>query len=199
MSSVAAESAGDATAESAGSAALIADPLGNLNLDDILKQVSDMKSKNSETSKKMESSLTRQRRKSRELDDQVFGVGVGAQDWEKVKKLFDEIDTDGSGSISTDELKEALKRAGKTPTNDQIKKLLEKFDADGNGTLEWDEYATMIKEWDKVMEEFQKDDEAAEAERVRIAKAIAEADAKPAGSERSRRGSKEISVDAAAL
>ena len=71
-------------------------------------------------------------------------------DVDALRKIFDEIDTDKSGTIECDELLQALKKAGKNPSNDQVKKLLATYDADKSGNLSFDEFHKMIKEWDKV-------------------------------------------------
>ena len=82
----------------------------------------------------VEKKLEKQRRRSRELENQIFGMQL--TDVDLLKKKFDEIDIDHSGSIDTTELREALLKVGKTPTDDQVKLMIKKFDADGNGTLE---------------------------------------------------------------
>lgn len=69
----------------------------------------------------------------------------------QLRKIFDEIDADKSGTIETTELSAALKKAGKNPTNEQVKKLLETFDEDKSGSLSFDEFQKMLKDWDTVI------------------------------------------------
>ena len=81
---------------------------------------------------------SRQRRTSRELEQDVFGMHL--KDVESLKKKFDEIDVDGSGAISADELKQALVKVGKNPSDDEVKAMLKKFDANGDGVLQFSEF-----------------------------------------------------------
>jgi hypothetical protein len=104
----------------------------------------DVEATNAELGKK----VTRQRRKSRDLEQQVFGMHM--TDVDALRKVFDEIDTDKSGSIEATELLAALKRAGKNPSNDQVKTLLSTYDADKNGNLSFDEFQKMIADWEKL-------------------------------------------------
>ena len=84
-------------------------------------------------------------------------------DVQALQKIFDEIDTDKSGTIECDELLGALKKTGKNPSNDQVKKLLATYDADNSGNLSFDEFHKMIKEWDKESEKLEEADAPAAA------------------------------------
>jgi len=97
---------------------------------------------------------TRQRRKSRDLEQEVFGMHI--TDVEKLKKIFAEIDTDGSGELDTSELRAALEKCkpGEKITNLQVEKRIAKYDEDGNGTLSFSEYEKMLKGWEADEKEF---------------------------------------------
>ena len=56
--------------------------------------------------KEMEHKMEKQRRHSRELEQEVFGMHL--KDVESLRKKFDEIDTDGGGTIDSTELRVAL-------------------------------------------------------------------------------------------
>jgi hypothetical protein len=80
----------------------------------------------------------------------IFGM-VDLTDVVHLRKIFDDIDTDKSGTIETSELAAALKKAGKYPTDEQVKELLETFDEDKNGSLSFDEFQKMLQDWDSVI------------------------------------------------
>jgi hypothetical protein len=145
-------------------------------------EAGEMKAKNAQFSAEQSSALERQRRKSRELEREIFGMGI--TDLTRLRRIFDEIDEDHSGSISAKELGAALIRAGKMPTREQTKLLVEKYDTDGNGTLEWEEYQEMIKNWDKDLEQFSE-------EKARYAAALAAAEPNPTGAFRTPKISEE--------
>jgi len=61
-------------------------------------------------------------------------------------KSFAMFDTDGSGTISVDELNELLKKEGRAPiSDDEIAVILEKFDTDGDGQISIKEFANMLQ------------------------------------------------------
>eukprot|EP00092_Neocalanus_flemingeri_P004647 GFUD01005010.1.p1 GENE.GFUD01005010.1~~GFUD01005010.1.p1 ORF type:complete len:152 (-),score=59.50 GFUD01005010.1:291-746(-) len=62
------------------------------------------------------------------------------------KEAFDEFDTDGSGTISPEELLGVLRAMGQNPTEDELLNLVMEVDIDGNGTIEFDEFLSMMKQ-----------------------------------------------------
>merc|ERR1712117_97860 len=60
------------------------------------------------------------------------------------KEAFDEFDTDGSGTISPDELLGVLRAMGQNPTEDELLNLVLEVDIDGNGTIEFEEFINMM-------------------------------------------------------
>ncbi|KAH0682865.1 hypothetical protein KY289_020617 [Solanum tuberosum] len=57
-----------------------------------------------------------------------------------LKELFKMIDTDNSGTISFDELKEGLRRVGSELMESEIKDLMDAADIDNSGTIDYGEF-----------------------------------------------------------
>ncbi|KAL8193663.1 hypothetical protein R6Q57_026798 [Mikania cordata] len=60
-----------------------------------------------------------------------------------LKEIFKGMDTDNSGKITREELKQGLSKQGSKLTENEIKQLLEAADADGNETIDSDGITTM--------------------------------------------------------
>jgi len=177
----------------------------------LMKMSSDAQEARTSAVQKSESlvrSMERQRRKSRELEQEIFGMHI--TDVKQLQDIFDNIDEDHSGSIDATgkacascsarssrqalppllanarvpvvpELMNALMKAGKTPSKEQVKKLLTKYDEDGNGTIEFREYQVMIKNWEDDIAQFD-----SEKARLQAALAAAEPATAPRHGRRSR-------------
>lgn len=61
---------------------------------------------------------------------------------EQLLKAFEHFDTDNSGTITRDELKEALHKYGESEEN--ITKLLKEVDKDGDGQIDYEEFRDMM-------------------------------------------------------
>ncbi|XP_057956657.1 calcium-dependent protein kinase 2-like [Malania oleifera] len=59
-----------------------------------------------------------------------------------LKEMFKGMDTDNSGTITLEELKQGLSKQGTKLTEYEVKQLMEAADADGNGTIDYDEFIT---------------------------------------------------------
>ncbi|KAE9463285.1 hypothetical protein C3L33_04806, partial [Rhododendron williamsianum] len=59
-----------------------------------------------------------------------------------LKKMFKGIDTDNSGTITLEELKQGLAKQGTKLSEYEVKQLMEAADADGNGTIDYEEFIT---------------------------------------------------------
>jgi len=58
--------------------------------------------------------------------------------------LFQQFDTDGSETITKENLTQAFKNMGKKLNNDEIEKILEEHDLAQNGVLDFEEFKTMF-------------------------------------------------------
>lgn len=76
---------------------------------------------------------------------QIIGRNLKPADIIGLKNLFATIDEDGSGSITYEELRKAVREKGVQFSEEQIKELMESADVDGSGTIDLDEFiaATM--------------------------------------------------------
>merc|ERR1711872_384967 len=61
------------------------------------------------------------------------------------KEAFDEFDTDGSGTISPEELLGVMRAMGQNPTEDELLNIVLEVDIDGNGTIEFEEFLSLMK------------------------------------------------------
>ncbi|KAJ6345546.1 hypothetical protein OIU78_008240 [Salix suchowensis] len=59
-----------------------------------------------------------------------------------LKEMFRGIDTDNSGTITLEELKQGLAKQGTKLSEYEVKQLMEAADADGNGSIDYDEFIT---------------------------------------------------------
>ncbi|KAK4780670.1 hypothetical protein SAY87_016776 [Trapa incisa] len=59
-----------------------------------------------------------------------------------LKEMFRGMDTDNSGTITLEELKQGLSKQGTKLSEYEVKQLMEAADADGNGTMDYDEFIT---------------------------------------------------------
>jgi len=63
---------------------------------------------------------------------------------EEMKTIFKLFDTDNNGSITVDELRDAMKQQGLNPTNEDLKRMISDVDLNGNGMVEFDEFCLMM-------------------------------------------------------
>ncbi|KAK8629919.1 hypothetical protein V6N13_078736 [Hibiscus sabdariffa] len=75
----------------------------------------------------------------------VIAENLSEEEIKGLKAMFTNIDTDNSGTITYEELKEGLARLGSKLTEAEVKQLMEAADVDGNGTIDYIEFisATM--------------------------------------------------------
>jgi len=64
---------------------------------------------------------------------------------EKLKKAFDMFDNDGSGSISAEEIREALALTDNDQMNEKIKEIINQVDENGDGEISIEEFKEMMK------------------------------------------------------
>ena len=63
-----------------------------------------------------------------------------AEELEKLRRVFQKIDEDGSGTIEATELKDMLEMMGQQPTDHQINTMLQLADKDNSGSIDFDEF-----------------------------------------------------------
>eukprot|EP00210_Caulerpa_lentillifera_P002691 g2571.t1 len=78
--------------------------------------------------------------------DKKFMMNFGNE----LRQLFDELDTDGSGSISTEELADGLRSQGYFLSNDEAQQLLTKIDVDNSGLIDFDEFMATLTDWSEI-------------------------------------------------
>ncbi|KXJ16441.1 Programmed cell death protein 6 [Exaiptasia diaphana] len=78
-----------------------------------------------------------------------------------LKELFKRIDTDNSGSISSEELQKALTNGSWTPFNPEtVRLMIGMFDRDNSGGIEFDEFLSLWKyicDWEQTFRSYDKD------------------------------------------
>jgi len=114
------------------------------------KQAQSTVESNSEKADEMNRKSVKQRRKSRDLEETVFGMHL--TDVAQLRAIFDKIDTDKSDSIDVDELGEALAKTGKKKQDYQsgLHAVLTHYGKVHAGkNITFDEFRLMIKEWDE--------------------------------------------------
>ncbi|CAH1788768.1 unnamed protein product [Owenia fusiformis] len=72
-------------------------------------------------------------------------AGLSEQEIVGYREVFDMFDKDGSGFISSGELKAALEQMGHRPSDDDVQAMLIEVDADGSGTIDWGEFLRMFQ------------------------------------------------------
>nr|AFR11230.1 calcium dependent protein kinase 1 [Chenopodium album] len=80
--------------------------------------------------------------KLKKLALKVIAENMSEEDIKGFKAMFDNMDTDNSGSITYDELKKGLAELGSKLTETEVKQLMEAADVDGNGTIDYTEFIT---------------------------------------------------------
>lgn len=80
--------------------------------------------------------------KFKKLALKVIAENLSGEEIQGLKQMFANMDTDGSGTITYDELREGLARLGSKLTESEVKQLMEAADVDGDGTIDYTEFIT---------------------------------------------------------
>lgn len=70
-----------------------------------------------------------------------------------LKQMFKGMDTDNSGTITIEELKQGLAKQGTKLSETEVKQLMEAADADGNGIIDYDEFITATMHMNRLNRE----------------------------------------------
>ncbi|XP_057974282.1 calcium-dependent protein kinase 29 [Malania oleifera] len=80
--------------------------------------------------------------KMKKLALKVIAENLSEEEIKGLKEMFNNIDTDGSGTITYEELRTGLSRLGTKLTEAEIQQLMDAADVDKNGTLDYMEFIT---------------------------------------------------------
>uniref|UniRef100_A0A0G4FA06 non-specific serine/threonine protein kinase n=1 Tax=Chromera velia CCMP2878 TaxID=1169474 RepID=A0A0G4FA06_9ALVE len=70
----------------------------------------------------------------------VIAKHLGERDVERMKAVFEEVDSDGSGTLSFEEIRKGLQAVGMEELPDDLDDLLNQVDADGSGQIDYSEF-----------------------------------------------------------
>ncbi|KAL6567691.1 hypothetical protein OROGR_001359 [Orobanche gracilis] len=80
--------------------------------------------------------------KLKKLALKVIAENLSAKERQGLKQMFNNMDTDGSGTITCEELRTGLIKLGSNLSEQEIQLLMEAVDIDKNGTIDFDEFTT---------------------------------------------------------
>ncbi|KAJ1425112.1 Protein kinase-like domain superfamily [Sesbania bispinosa] len=80
--------------------------------------------------------------KMKKLALKVIAENLSEEEIKGLKQMFNNMDTDRSGTITYDELKSGLSKLGSKLSEVEIKQLMEAADVDNNGTIDYHEFIT---------------------------------------------------------
>jgi calcium-dependent protein kinase len=84
---------------------------------------------------------------------QVIAESLSEEEIGGLKELFKMIDTDNSGTITYDELKNGLKRVGSDLMEPEIQALMDAADIDNSGTIDYGEFLAATLHMNKLERE----------------------------------------------
>jgi calcium-dependent protein kinase len=91
--------------------------------------------------------------KLKKLAIRVIAESMSEEEIVGLKEMFKTIDTDSSGAISFEELKEGLKKVGSNLTEADIQDLMDAADIDQNGTIDYGEFLAATLHMNKINRE----------------------------------------------
>ncbi|KAL6513935.1 hypothetical protein OROHE_019391 [Orobanche hederae] len=80
--------------------------------------------------------------KLKRLAFKVIAENLSAAERQGLKQMFNNMDTDGSGAITYEELRTGLTKLGSKLSGEEIQLLVEAVDIDKNGTIDYNEFTT---------------------------------------------------------
>jgi calcium-dependent protein kinase len=91
--------------------------------------------------------------KMKKLALKVIAESLSEEEIVGLRELFKSIDTDNSGTVTFEELKEGLVRQGSKLREADIRKLMEAADVDGNGNIDFNEFISATMHMNKTQKE----------------------------------------------
>ena len=67
-------------------------------------------------------------------------------------EIFNEIDADGSGKITQEELSRAMRAIGQDPTDDDVMEMIREFDDDGDNQIDLHEFMQLMARKEQNMD-----------------------------------------------
>jgi len=91
--------------------------------------------------------------KMKKLALKVIAESLSEDEIMGLKEMFKSMDTDNSGTITFEELKEGLQKQGSKLAESEVQQLMQAADVDGNGTIEFNEFITATMHLNKMEKE----------------------------------------------
>ncbi|GLU05881.1 hypothetical protein SLE2022_229560 [Rubroshorea leprosula] len=83
----------------------------------------------------------------------VIAENLSEEEIMGLKEMFKSMDTDGSGTITYEELKAGLPKLGTKLSESEVRQLMEAADVDGNGTIDYIEFITATMHMNRMERE----------------------------------------------
>eukprot|EP01026_Neomeris_dumetosa_P039073 TRINITY_DN31_c9_g1_i8.p2 TRINITY_DN31_c9_g1~~TRINITY_DN31_c9_g1_i8.p2 ORF type:complete len:295 (-),score=58.44 TRINITY_DN31_c9_g1_i8:399-1283(-) len=83
----------------------------------------------------------------------VIALNLPAEEIAGLKAMFQSIDTDKSGTITVQELREALRLKGASLPEDELQNIMQNADVDGDGVIEYEEFLAATMHINKLEDE----------------------------------------------
>mmetsp|Transcript_5988 Transcript_5988/g.18033 ORF Transcript_5988/g.18033 Transcript_5988/m.18033 type:complete len:536 (+) Transcript_5988:102-1709(+) len=81
---------------------------------------------------------------------QIMAANMNERELVEVRKAFDEVDSDHSGTITVEEMRYALEKLGNKVGDSELLSMWDTFDLDGNGTIEYEEFLAATADLNKI-------------------------------------------------
>ncbi|TVU14899.1 hypothetical protein EJB05_38396 [Eragrostis curvula] len=91
--------------------------------------------------------------KLKQLALKVIAENLSPEEIKGLKQMFNNMDTDKSGTITVEELKDGLRKLGSKISEAEVQKLMEAVDVDKSGSIDYTEFLTAMMNKHKVEKE----------------------------------------------